>query len=216
MKIPLQIRYRGLEPSVFVEEWVRDEVDKLEAFYGAITRCRVVLEVPHAHHERGNRYHVGVVLTVPGGEVVVKREPSLAQHARRSGAAKFGKHLEVAAPHKDLRQAINDAFQAAGRRLQDFASRRRGGVKTHQGPQRAHVLRLVPGKGCGFLATEDGLEVYFHRNSVLQPGFESLQPGSLVTFVEERGEKGPQASSVRPRKVRRASAQGRPLAIAVP
>jgi cold shock CspA family protein len=74
----------------------------------------------------------------------------------------------------------------------------------------------VPGKGCGFLATEDGLEVYFHRNSVLQPGFESLQPGSLVTFVEERGEKGPQASSVRPRKVRRASAQGRPLAIAVP
>lgn len=197
MKIPLQIRYRGLEPSLMVEEWIREEAEKLETFFGAIVRCRVVLAVPHAHHQKGNLYHVGVTLTVPGGEIVVKREPNLAQRARKSETAKLKKQLEVEVPHRNLRQAIDDAFQAAGRRLQDFARRRRGSVKTHQQPQRARVKKLLPGKDCGFLLTEDGLEVYFHRNSVLDPGFDHLQLGSPVTFFEEQGEKGPQASTVR-------------------
>ena len=197
MKIPLQIRYRGLEPSVMVEEWIREEAEKLETFCGTIVRCRVVLEVPHAHHQKGNLYHVRVALTLPGGEIVVKREPNLAQRARQSGTRKLEKQLEVEVPHRNLRQAIDDAFQTAGRRLQDFARRRRGSVKTHQRPRCARVSTLLPRKDCGFLLTDDGLEVYFHRNSVLAPGFDRLQLDSPVTFVEERGLKGPQASTVR-------------------
>ena len=37
---------------------------------------------------------------------------------------------------------------------------------------------------------------YFHRNSVLHGGFERLRIGSKVRFIEEPGEKGPQASTV--------------------
>jgi cold shock CspA family protein len=41
----------------------------------------------------------------------------------------------------------------------------------------------------GFLESNDGQEVYFHRNSVLGDGFSRLHVGSRVTFAEEMGEK---------------------------
>jgi cold shock CspA family protein len=40
--------------------------------------------------------------------------------------------------------------------------------------------------------------LYFHKNSVLAPGFDQLEIGHEVQFAEELGEKGPQASTVRP------------------
>jgi cold shock CspA family protein len=49
----------------------------------------------------------------------------------------------------------------------------------------------------GFLESLDGLEIYFHRNSVLNGGFAKLKPGMRVTYVEEEGENGPQASTVK-------------------
>ncbi len=60
-----------------------------------------------------------------------------------------------------------------------------------------HVAKFVAGEGYGFIETADGREVYFHRNSVLDDAFEHLTVGSEVRFVEEMGEKGPQASTVR-------------------
>ena len=44
--------------------------------------------------------------------------------------------------------------------------------------------------------TPDGREIYFHRNSVLEPGFDRLDMGAEVRFAEEQGEQGPQASTV--------------------
>jgi cold shock CspA family protein len=58
------------------------------------------------------------------------------------------------------------------------------------------VNRLFPEEGYGFLETPDGREIYFHRHSVLYPGFDRLAIGTEVRFVEEPGEKGPQASTV--------------------
>jgi cold shock CspA family protein len=52
-------------------------------------------------------------------------------------------------------------------------------------------------KQFGFLESNDGQEVYFHRNSVLGDGFSRLHVGSRVTFAEEMGEKGPQATTIR-------------------
>ena len=59
-----------------------------------------------------------------------------------------------------------------------------------------HVAKFVAGEGYGFIETADGRKVYFHRNSVLDDAFEHLTVGSEVRFVEEMGEKGPQATSV--------------------
>jgi cold shock CspA family protein len=52
----------------------------------------------------------------------------------------------------------------------------------------------VSEEGYGFLETPDGREIYFHRHSVLHPGFDRLAIGRVL-FVEEPGE-GPQASTV--------------------
>jgi len=49
----------------------------------------------------------------------------------------------------------------------------------------------------GLPKTTEGLEVYFRMNSVLDGGFSKLKPGAKVTFFEEPGEKGSQASTVK-------------------
>ena len=57
--------------------------------------CRVAVECPHRQPQRGNSYHVRIDLTVPGGELVIKHEPSLKTRARQSGEAEIKKRLEV-------------------------------------------------------------------------------------------------------------------------
>jgi cold shock CspA family protein len=59
------------------------------------------------------------------------------------------------------------------------------------------VARIFPQDGYGFIATPEGRELYFHRNSVLEPGFDQLEVGTEVRFDEEMGEQGLQATSVK-------------------
>jgi cold shock CspA family protein len=113
------------------------------------------------------------------------------------GEAAIKKRLEVEVPHKNLRLAINDAFKSAGRRLQDYARRQRGDVKSHAPLQVARVSKILPDEGYGFLTSDDGRGIYFHENSVLSGAFSRLKVGTRVSFHEERGEEGPQASTVR-------------------
>ncbi len=58
------------------------------------------------------------------------------------------------------------------------------------------MVRIDADGGFGFIETPDGREIYFHRNSVLNDGFPRLDVGTRVTFAEEMGEKGPQATTV--------------------
>jgi len=197
MKAPLQVTFRNMEPSATVEEWIRAEAEKLETFYNSIMDFRVVVEIPHQHRSKGTAYRIRIDLRVPGRELVINREPNLRNRARQTGKGEVTKSLEMAGPHKDLRMAIDDAFRIAGRRLQDYARRQSGYVKTHELPSKARVTTVLPEEGYGFLTTEDGREIYLHKQSVLNRGFAHLQVGTEVIFVEEQGEKGPQASTVR-------------------
>ena len=197
MIMPVQITFRNMEPSTSVEDWVREEIDKLESYYGQIMNCQVALEIPHRHRIKGKQYHIRIRLTVPGREIVVRWEPTLNKEARHLGVPELTKKWEVNPHHKKLRQALNDAFRAAARRLEDFARRQRGDVKTHALLPIGRVNRLLKEKGYGFLTTLDGREIYFHKDSVLNRGFSRLRVGSSVSFAEEQGEKGPQASTVR-------------------
>jgi cold shock CspA family protein len=197
MILPIQITYRNMEPSQTVEGWIGKEAAKLDEFYNRIMGCRVVVELPSRRRKWGGLYHVRIDLTVPGAELVVKRQPTLYSSLRQKGQAKPAKNVEVQAPHKQLRQAINDAFKDMGRQLQDFARRQRRDVKTHQPSSQASVSKLLPAESYGFLDAPGGREIYFHKNSVLNGGFNQLKVGAMVTFVEEEGEKGPQASTVK-------------------
>ena len=197
MNLPLQVTFRNTPSSSDAEKWIQAEVDNLETFYTRLMGCRVMIEVPHAHRRKGAPYHVRIDLTVPGGELVVKRQPTLSKMPRQRGEVELSKGLELDARHKDLRLAIHDAFRAAGRRLADFARKQDGRVKIHEPSAEGTVARLLPEEGYGFLQTPDGQEVYFHENSVLNRGFKRMRVGTRVAFTGEPGEKGPQASTVR-------------------
>ena len=72
-----------------------------------------------------------------------------------------------------------------------------GMIKSHEGQPIGTVVRLDPAGEFGFLRSSDGEEFYFHRNSVLDGNFSELAVGSRVTFADEIGEKGPQATTVK-------------------
>ncbi|MGQ0635981.1 MAG: HPF/RaiA family ribosome-associated protein [Planctomycetaceae bacterium] len=179
MAFPVQISFHGLDRSEALEADVRKHAMKLEEFSDRITSCHVVLEKPHKHHRQGNTYHVRIRVAVPRRELVVDREPE-ADHA-----------------HEDPYVTVRDAFKAMRRQLEDYAREIRGDVKTHAAYPPGRVIRMVPNEDYGIIETPDGREIYFHRHSVLDDAFARLHVGSAVTFVEEQGEKGPQASTVR-------------------
>jgi CspA family cold shock protein len=51
-------------------------------------------------------------------------------------------------------------------------------------------------KGYGFIAQEEGPDVFVHYSGINGDGFKSLQEGDRVTFEVEEGGKGPAAVNV--------------------
>ncbi len=207
MGFPIQVTYRNVEGSPSIEAWVQKQAAKLETFHQRIVRCRVVIDVSHRHLRRGNRFLVKVLLSVPGGQVSARNLAAPVDPEKRLEAGRKVKKFEIAAPQKELRQAIADAFRSAGRRLQDMVRLQRGKVKAHE-ESVAQIVEIFPDQGYGFLETLEGRRIYFHRNSVLNGAFSDLTRGTTVRFAEEKGEKGPQATTVqllRPTRQRRRS-----------
>nr|WP_024822725.1 MULTISPECIES: cold-shock protein [Aminobacterium] len=53
-------------------------------------------------------------------------------------------------------------------------------------------------KGYGFITGEDGKDYFVHFSAIQVDGFKTLDEGQKVSFDVESGQKGPQASNVRP------------------
>ena len=51
-------------------------------------------------------------------------------------------------------------------------------------------------KGFGFIAREDGPDVFVHHTAIQGSGFKSLEEGQSVTMEVVQGSKGPQAENV--------------------
>ena len=58
------------------------------------------------------------------------------------------------------------------------------------------VARISHEEGFGFIAANDGTELYFHRDNVAAPRFERLKAGDEVRFVEEHVSGRPQAKRI--------------------
>ena len=195
--IPTQITFRGLAHSDALESDIRDRVAWLEQFYSGIVGCRVLVEVPHRHRHDGRHFHVRIETTVPGRPpIVISHEPSLHGPLKDFEEEAHRKDAEIESVHRYARVAVHEAFDAARRRLQDAAREQRGAVKTHEVPAHGTVAQISQADGWGFIQADER-QIYFSRASVLDNAFDELVVGMPVAFVEEQGEKGPQASTVR-------------------
>ncbi len=180
MKLPLQISFHNLQHSEKIESRILEEAARLDDFCDRIMSCRVVVDVPHLHHVSGNICQVRIDIKVPGEEIVVTHEPP-----------------EHDPSYENINVAIRDAFDSARRQLEDDVRRKRNAVKLHVEPAHRRISKLFSEPGYGFIETPDHRELYYHTNSVLNGKFDTLIVGSEVAFVEELGDEGPQASTVR-------------------
>ena len=180
METPLKITYRNVKKTKELDGLINEKCAKLEEACDHIISCNVTVEKPQEHLKNGSAYRVRINLRVPPGhEVVVKREPGEGDM------------------HEPLSSVVIDVFDSAWRnlkKLSDVQSRR---IKKHPAQEvNAFVQELFKDKGYGFLEGVDGRKIYFHKNSVLGNKFDRLRVGDGVRYLEEMGEKGPQARSV--------------------
>lgn len=108
MQVPLDITGHHVSVSERAETLITKKARKLERFYDRLTSCRVVLDGPQGHGKSGTPYTVRIHLGVPGNEITIDRQQE-----------------------NDLIAAIHAAFDAATRKLQDYARTQRGDVKQH-------------------------------------------------------------------------------------
>jgi ribosome-associated translation inhibitor RaiA len=108
--LPVQITLHHTTLSPSLERQVRARAARLARYYDRIAGCHVTVEVPQSRrHSDAKRYGVHIALSVPGGEIVISRQP-----------------------RADLVTELQRAFEAARRRLQDRARHLRGAVKLHE------------------------------------------------------------------------------------
>ena len=109
MELPLQIAAHGVEFGSETGTLIRQYARKLDRYYGHIMGLRVTVEVSQRQMGEPIVYSAHIDVTIPGGELVVKYQA-----------------------HPELHTAIQRAFEAARRRLQDYARRQRGAVKAKE------------------------------------------------------------------------------------
>src|SRR5690606_33728379 len=95
--------------------------------------------------------------------------------------------------------AVRDSFIAIERQLKKRRRQQYGEVKFHEGKPQGRISSIFHDQGYGFISVNDGSEVYFHKNAVLEPDFEELGVGDPVelTIAPDERPRGPQATSVR-------------------
>jgi cold shock CspA family protein len=183
MERPLEIAFHNMPASDALEAEIRQHVQKLAKRCERLVACRVSVEALHQQHRNGNLHEVHIVLSLPGQDLAVSREPHRAKE-------------HYANP--DVRTSIRDAFKAAERQLESWKGRQREDVSAPSGSAVAGQVALIePGAEHGFILTNTGTQLYFHRDSVTNGRFEDLKHGDLVHYVEEEGDAGPVAAKVR-------------------
>ena len=117
-------------------------------------------------------------MVVPGAELIAGGRPTKGRRTWMCTLRLMTPSMTLAACSKIVSQSSADT------------------PRSHEHQRRGRVTKLFSDKGYGFIETAEGDEIYFHRNSVLERGFEHVSLGVEVRFVDEVGEQGPQASSV--------------------
>ncbi len=181
MQVPPEIAFRGLEPTDSLKALILEGIEKLEKIYPNLISCRTVVTDDTPGRHSGHAYRVRLEVGIPKHTVIVdKRDPESVEH-------------------KDVTQAIREAFSVARKRLLEMKERQSGEVKTHDLPPHGRITRLLmddTGVRYGFLESREGRQVYFHEKALVDLDYDDLEVGDEVRYAEAEGDEGPQASTV--------------------
>jgi len=184
MERPLQISFRNMASSEFIEALIRERVERLQRFHPNITGARVVVEVPHRSPE-GGKLPIGITveIDVPGHKPIVAK----GEQDRR----------EMKGDHSAI---INRVFEAIERQLEQTTSIMNREVKNHgSAGDTGIVVSIFPEQNYGFVEVKDSPDLYFSREVVASGAFDDIKIGTVVhvTRAASEGPMGPQASSVK-------------------
>ena len=112
-----------------------------------------------------------------------------------------GKEIVAKRTRPDAGLALNEALDVFEREVRKLRDRRtKSREERPAGPPELGIVdRVMADEGYGFILTDGGEQVYFHRNA-LRSGlaFEKLTEGQRVGLDVEAGDQGPQAIFVAP------------------
>jgi ribosome-associated translation inhibitor RaiA len=191
MERPLQIAFKNLSSSEFIEGLVRERVGRLERFHQNITGARVVIEVPHRSPEGGKLpIGISVEIDVPNHNTIIAKGEQDRREMKGDNSA-----------------IINRVFEAVERQLEQITAIRKGEVKNHGAASgdTGIIVRLFPEQHYGFVEVKGSPDLYFSRDVVASSAFDDLTVGTVVhvTRAASEGPMGPQASSVKLQGARR-------------
>ena len=172
----LKIEARNVELRKGWQNKIEDEKNKLMRHYaGLVLHLRVAIEAT-AHHKEGG-FEIKLVATIPNDTVVVARK----------GEA--------------VRSLLTEAFDVLTLQLKEKSRKKRKIIKTPAGAdtdQVGVIRKLSPFESYGFITSVDNRDIYFHENALKNINMDELAEGDSVFYGETIGDKGPQASWVRP------------------
>jgi cold shock CspA family protein/ribosome-associated translation inhibitor RaiA len=190
MEVPLQIAFKNLDSSTFIENLIRERAGRMERLHANIISCRVVVQVPHRSPESGKPpIGVSVEVEVPGKKRLIGKDEQERHEAKN-----------------DQYAVVSRAFEAVERQLKSDADVKRGDVKRHEGDgETGRIVRLFPNEDYGFIEVRGSTDLYFTRNAVNGGNFDDLEVGTMVEVsrATTEGPMGPQASSVKLLNARR-------------
>lgn len=173
----LEIESRNVAMTPRWKDEIEERMAELQAGHDDLIHGRVAL-TKNPHHKK--QRHVAetlVVVTLPGRHTVTARKEE-----------------------KTFEEAIRAAFASVAIELRRLREKRsETAIRTEPiPPLRGVISKIFRREGHGFILPEGGGEVYFHRNALHGLDFKTLEDGTEVVFNVEPGEKGPQATAVRP------------------
>ena len=168
--LEIQTRHTDLDPRW--RDFIEESATRLAGRFPEVLRLHVTLR--HAQHHRRGFEEAAAVVNVREGTIRVRKD----------------------GPR--ILDALRAVFKTLERECSEHRQRRRGRER-FAGPRlRGSVERIFREGGYGFILLPEGKEEYFHRDSLREIEFQSLEPGDPVEVQVEEGSAGLRASSVYP------------------
>lgn len=128
--LPVDVVFLHLRRSAATEHHIRERAEELAALYPSIEGMRVLIEMPHKHHTGGKRFRVRMEIRLTRrDDVVVERGPAGKGPAKIDEATALRKAQEVDGAFTELPVVLHQTFDAARKRLQTIAARRRSAAR---------------------------------------------------------------------------------------